>query len=148
MNSKLRKYLTIIALGLAGGSIYFLPYIKYVFYDAQISTMGITNTQSGLMLTMYTIGNMILYIPGGIIADKVSPKKALVISLLSTTALAYIYAFSMNFAVAMVIWLGLSFSTAFVFWSSLMKAIRIIGTEEEQGLCTDCIMHVMVSQVP
>ena len=99
MNSKLRKYLTIIALGLAGGSIYFLPYIKYVFYDAQISTMGITNTQSGLMLTMYTIGNMILYIPGGIIADKVSPKKALVISLLSTTALAYIYAFSMNFAV-------------------------------------------------
>lgn len=51
MNSKLRKYLTIIALGLAGGSIYFLPYIKYVFYDAQISTMGITNTQSGLMLT-------------------------------------------------------------------------------------------------
>ena len=78
MNSKLRKYLTIIALGLAGGSIYFLPYIKYVFYDAQISTMGITNTQSGLMLTMYTIGNMILYIPGGIIADKVSPKKALV----------------------------------------------------------------------
>ena len=62
MNSKLRKYLTIIALGLAGGSIYFLPYIKYVFYDAQISTMGITNTQSGLMLTMYTIGNMILYI--------------------------------------------------------------------------------------
>lgn len=110
-----------------------LPYVKYVFYDAQISTMGITNTQSGLMLTMYTIGNMILYIPGGIIADKVSPKKALVISLLSTTALAYIYAFSMNFAVAMVIWLGLSFSTAFVFWSSLMKAIRIIGTEEEQG---------------
>ena len=69
MNSKLRKYLTIIALGLAGGSIYFLPYIKYVFYDAQISTMGITNTQSGLMLTMYTIGNMILYIPGGIIAE-------------------------------------------------------------------------------
>lgn len=133
MNSKLRKYLTIITLGLAGGSIYFLPYIKYVFYDAQISTMGITNTQSGLMLTMYTIGNMILYIPGGIIADKVSPKKALVISLLSTTALAYIYAFSMNFAIAMVIWLGLSFSTAFVFWSSLMKAIRIIGTEEEQG---------------
>lgn len=93
MNSKLRKYLTIIALGLAGGSIYFLPYIKYVFYDAQISTMGITNTQSGLMLTMYTIGNMILYIPGGIIADKVSPKKALVISLLSTTDGIYLCVF-------------------------------------------------------
>ena len=30
-----------------------------------------SNTQSGLLLTMYTVGNMILYIPGGIIADKV-----------------------------------------------------------------------------
>ncbi|MDO5391309.1 MAG: MFS transporter [Eubacteriales bacterium] len=133
MNSKLRKYLTVLALGLAGGSIYFLPYIKYVFYDAQIAAMGISNTQSGLLMTMYTVGNMILYIPGGIVADKVKPKKALVISLLGTAALCYIYAFTLNFAIAMVVWLGLSFSTAFVFWSSLMKAVRIIGTEEEQG---------------
>ena len=134
MNAKVKKYLTVMTLGLAGGSIYFLPYIKYIFYDAQIASMGITNTQSGLLLTMYTIGNMILYIPGGIIADKVSPKKALVVSLLSTAALVYIYAFTMNFQIAMVIWTALSFSTAFVFWSSLMKAVRIIGTEEEQGL--------------
>lgn len=133
MNAKVKKYLTVMTLGLVGGSIYFLPYIKYIFYDAQIASMGITNTQSGLLLTMYTIGNMILYIPGGIIADKVSPKKALVVSLLSTAALVYIYAFTMNFQIAMVIWTALSFSTAFVFWSSLMKAVRIIGTEEEQG---------------
>ena len=95
--------------------------------------MHMSNTQSGLLLTMYTVGNMILYIPGGIIADKVSPKKALMISLLSTSALAYLYAFTMNFKIAMFIWMGLSFSTAFVFWSALMKAVRIIGTEEEQG---------------
>ena len=133
MSPKLRKYLTILSLGLAGGSIYFLPYIRNVFYDAQITSMGISNTQSGMLLTMYTIGNMILYIPGGILADKVSPKKALVVSLISTALLTYVYAFTMNYAVSLVIWLGLSFSTAFVFWSSLMKAVRIIGTEEEQG---------------
>ena len=132
MSPKLRKYLTILSLGLAGGSIYFLPYIRNVFYDAQITSMGISNTQSGMLLTMYTIGNMILYIPGGILADKVSPKKALVVSLISTALLTYVYAFTMNYAVSLVIWLGLSFSTAFVFWSSLMKAVRIIGTEEEQ----------------
>ncbi len=133
MESKFRKYFTIITLGLAGGSIYILPYIKYAFYDAQIAAMGITNTQSGLMMTMYTIGNMILYIPGGIIADKIPPKKALVVSLLSTTVLGMIYAFSMNFIVGLIVWLGLSFTTVFLFWSSLMKAVRIIGTEDEQG---------------
>lgn len=133
MESKARKYLTIIALGLAGGSIYFLPYVKYVFYDAQIAAMGINNTQSGLLLTMYTIGNMVLYIPGGYLADKVSTKKALIISLVATSVLTWVYAFSLNFVVSMIIWLGLSFSTAFVFWSALMKAVRIVGTEEEQG---------------
>lgn len=133
MQSKLRKYLTIAALGLAGGSIYFLPYIKYVFYDAQIAAMGITNAQSGLLLTMYTIGNVILYVPGGIIADKVSPKKSLVVSLIATGILCLIYAFTLNYYLSLAIWLGLSFSTAFVFWSSLMKAVRIVGTEEEQG---------------
>lgn len=133
MESKARKYLTIIALGLAGGSIYFIPYVKYVFYDAQLAAMGINNTQSGLLLTMYTIGNMVLYIPGGYLADKVSTKKALIISLVATSVLTWVYAFSLNFVVSMIIWLGLSFSTAFVFWSALMKAIRIVGTEEEQG---------------
>ena len=63
MNSKVRKYLTVITLGLAGGSIYFLPYVKYIFYDAQLAAMHMSNTQSGLLLTMYTVGNMILYIP-------------------------------------------------------------------------------------
>ena len=133
MESKARKYLTIIALGLAGGSIYFIPYVKYVFYDAQIAAMGINNTQSGLLLTMYTIGNMVLYIPGGYLAEKVSTKKALIISLVATSVLTWVYAFSLNFVVSMIIWLGLSFSTAFVFWSALMKAVRIVGTEEEQG---------------
>ncbi len=133
MNGKLKKYITVVALGLAGGSIYFLPYIKYVFYDAQIAAMGINNTQSGLLLSMYTIGNMILYIPGGILADKFSPKKSLIISLLSTAVLTFIYAFTFDYTIALGIWFCLSFSTAFVFWSSLMKAVRMIGTEKEQG---------------
>ena len=132
--SKVRKYLTVIALGLAGGSIYFLPYVKFVFYDAQLASMNITNTQSGLLMTAYTVTNMILYIPGGILADKLSTKKSLVISLIGATVLAYLHAFTMNnFVISMVIWLLLSLSTAFVFWSALMKAVRIIGTEEEQG---------------
>ncbi|WP_280139571.1 MFS transporter [Natronincola ferrireducens] len=124
----------IIALGLAGGSIYFLPYIKYVFYDAHIFSMNINNTQSGLLMTIYTIGNMILYIPGGILADKVSPRKALVYSCLGTAALVFLYAFSMeNFTVSILIWMGLAFSTGFVVWSALLKTVRIIGTEQEQG---------------
>lgn len=127
------KYLTLIILGFAGGSIYAFPYMKYVFYDPMINTLHISNGQAGFLLSMYAIGCMILYIPGGILADKISPKKALVISLLGTTALTVIFAVTFNYTVSLVIWLLLAFSSGFIFWSALVKAIRMIGNEKEQG---------------
>ena len=141
MNQTLKKYLTLIVLGLAGGSIYIFPYLKYVFYDPLIHVLHISNAQSGMLLTMYAIGCVILYIPGGILADKVNPKKALILSLLATSALTIIFAViiflglpgSVSFGISLVIWLLLAFGSGFVFWTALLKAIRIIGTEEEQG---------------
>lgn len=133
MSDKTRKYLAILALGISGGAIYLLPYIKYVFYDQQIVAMGITNQQSGFLLSMYAIGNIILYIPGGIIADRISAKKCLLFSLITTTALSILYGVTLNYGLALVIWLLLSITTVLVFWAALMKTVRIIGTEQEQG---------------
>jgi len=133
MNNKFRKYMAILALGISGGSIYLLPYIKYIFYNQQIEAMGITNQQSGFLLTMYAIGNVLLYIPGGILADKLSPKKCLLFSLISTTMLSVLFAFTLSYNIALVIWLLLSLTTILVFWASLIKTVRMIGTDEEQG---------------
>ena len=133
MNSKLRKYLSILALSAAGGSIYLIPYIRYVFYDHQIAAMGISNQQLGLLSTIYAIGCMILYIPGGIIADKTSTKKCIIISLLSTTLLTIAYGFTMGYVTSLIIWFLFAFSTTFVFWGSLFKTIRLIASDEEQG---------------
>ncbi len=134
MNSKMRKYLTVIALGLQEDrfisslcQIRFLRCTDCEYGNQQYAVRSFNDDVYGLQI-------LILYIPGGILADKISAKKALVISLAATSVLEYIYAFTMkSFAVSMMIWLALSLTTAFVFWSSLMKAVRIIGTEEEQG---------------
>lgn len=133
MNSKIRKYLSILALSAAGGSIYLIPYIRYVFYDHQIAAMGISNQQLGLLTTIYAIGCMCLYVPGGIVADKSSTRKCILFSLISTTILTLVYAFSMSYTSSLVIWFLFSFTTTFVFWGSLFKTIRLIGTDEEQG---------------
>lgn len=141
MNENIKKYLTLIVLGLAGGSIYIFPYLKYVFYDPIIEVLHISDTQSGLLLTMYAIGCVILYIPGGILADKMNPKKALLMSLSVATVLTAIFAAtilmglpgSAAYGISLVIWLLMAFASGFVFWTALLKAIRIIGTEEEQG---------------
>ncbi|MEG0856761.1 MAG: MFS transporter [Terrisporobacter sp.] len=131
--SKTRKYLAILALALAGGSIYLLPYLKYIFYDQMISVMEISNTQIATMVSIYSVGCMILYIPGGILADKLSTKKSLIVSLIATAILTILYGVTMNYTLSLVIWFLLSMTTAFIFWTSLMKAVGQIGTEEEQG---------------
>ena len=136
MNNNLKKYLTLIILGLAGGSIYIFPYLKYVFYDPLIQVLHISDTQSGLLLTMYAIGCVILYIPGGILADKMNPKKALMLSLAVATILTGAFAVTILLdlpGISLVIWLLIAFASGFVFWTAILKAIRIIGTEEEQG---------------
>ena len=133
MNNTMKKYLTILALSISGGTIYILPYMKYVFYDYQIDVMGITNQQSGLLLSMYAIGCMVLFIPGGIISDRFSAKKCIFWSLTTTTVLAVIYAFTFNYQLSLVLWLLLAITTCFVFWTALMKTLRMLGSDEEQG---------------
>jgi len=132
---KARKYINILILGAVGGTAFFLPYIRYFLFDGQLISMGITAAQSGFLLTIHTIVNIVLYIPGGVIADRINPKKAIGISLIGTALLSFLYAFTLDsYVMGLVIWAGLSVTTVGVFWGSLMKAVRIIGTEEEQGL--------------
>lgn len=131
--SSLRKYLTILALSFAGGSIYTLPYLKYIFYDPQMIVMGINNTQSGLLISMYAIGCMLSYIPGGLLADKISPRKAILASTSVTFLLGIIYAFTFDYHLSLIIWALMAISTAFVFWSALLKAVGMTGGQEEQG---------------
>ncbi|WP_176360017.1 MFS transporter [Desulfosediminicola ganghwensis] len=133
MSPFFRKYLCILALSIAGGSIYTLPYLKYVFYDTQLQVMGITNAQSGFLLSMYAIGCMLSYIPGGLITDRISPRKAIAYSLLGTSGLGFLYGFTFSYSMALVIWFLFALTTAFVFWTSLIKAIGMAGNRNEQA---------------
>ncbi len=133
-NSKLMKYLSIMSLGVAGGSIYLIPFIRYVFYTWQADAMMMSNQQLGILSTMYAIGNTILYVPGGIASDKFSTKKCMLFSLMSTTILTFLFSMKVNsYALALLVWFLFAFTTTFLFWCSLMKSIRMIGDESEQG---------------
>ncbi len=129
----LKKWLSLLALGTAGGSIFIIVYIKYVFYDQQLQAMGINNTQSGLLLTVYAIVAILLLLPGGGIADRHSPKKIICLSLLGTTVLTVVYAFTMNFYISMAIWVGFAITAAAAFMPCLLKTVAALGKPEEQG---------------
>lgn len=128
-----KKYLAILSLSLGAGAIYTMPYIKYVFYDALIESMNITNQQLGFLLTLYSTSCILLYIPGGWVADRFSTRKILSISLFATGLLSFWFAFSLDYKTSIIIWLLFGFSTGFAYWAASIKAVRLVGDENEQG---------------
>ena len=121
--------------GFVNAIMYTFPYVRYVFYEQQIIAMGITNTQSGQLMSIYSLCMMASMIPGGILADKFSTKKCLVYSVLASFVAICIYAFTMTFAVACFVWFMVGLSTNFVFWCGITKAVGMVGDAETQGSC-------------
>lgn len=134
-NSLRKQLLSILALSIAGGVIYLIPYMRYAFYDLQQQAMEISNTQIALLTTAYGIGCIILYIPGGILSDRTKVKGNIVVSLIAVSVLTVVYAFTARiYILSLIIWFLFALSTAFVFWGSLLKALRLMGNSRNQGL--------------
>lgn len=131
--SAVNRGLALFALGCAGGTIYIIPYLRYVFYDKLINVMQITNAELGTLLIGFSIAAIILLFFGGALADKFSSKMLIQLSLLGTTVLTVVFALTLNYHIALVIWVGLAVTTGFVFWPALMKAISRVGTPEKMG---------------
>ena len=66
------------------GVIFQLPYIRNTFYVPLVEALNLTNEEFGLLSTSYATVSMICYFFGGWIADRVSPRKLLTISFIST----------------------------------------------------------------
>lgn len=128
--SKVKLYLTLFALGLAGGAIFIIPYIRSVFYDLQLEVSGMTNAQSALLLTGFSIASLIFDVPCGMLCDKIESKKGLIFALVGTTLVTIVYAFfNTSFVVAVIIWLVLAFLTMGIYWPIFSKVLNIIGNK-------------------
>lgn len=128
-----RKYATLLLLGFCSASIYVLVYIRYYYYDAWLSALGATNAQAGLLYSVYALGCTISYLPGGLLADRLSIKKNLMTALVITAGLNFLFAFNQSYYLGLFIWFSLALTTGFVFWACLVKAVRLCGGPDEQG---------------
>ena len=93
---------------MAGELIFALPFhIARYFKPSLMSALNINNTALGDAFAIYGVLALLWYLPGGIIADKYSPKKLMVVSLLLTGLGGFYYSAIPNFT-------GLKF--LFGFW--------------------------------
>lgn len=117
---------------LVAGTVYKVPYLKSVFYDQMVSSLGVTHTQIGILSSVYAGVKMVLYIPGGIIADRLDTKKCLIFSLIGESLLTAVYATLPSMLILAAIQALMAVVNIF-FWTSFIKSIRILGRDQSRG---------------
>ncbi len=133
-SNRTKYFLAVISLGFVYGSMFNLAYMKYIFYDAMIEAMQCTNTQLGLLITVYTLVSCIGLLPGGWIADRYKTKGIIVVSAYLQAAVSIFFAFTMrSYVCAMITWIISGVASVTAFFAAILKAVSMVGGEDEQG---------------
>lgn len=133
--SKSSKVVTLILMILAMNTIYMLPYLMYTYYTPLQEAMGLIGRDAdyGRLLNVYGIANVILYLPGGWVADKFDCKKLLVFSMVSTGVLGLWEATFPSYTILLLIHILFAVTTVLTFWSSSVKCVNMLAEDGEQG---------------
>ena len=127
MSEKTRNRITLVVISLCAGIIYQVPYLKAVFYDALQTALGVSHTDLGSLNSIYGIVAMILYIPGGIMADKVRMKYLFPISMIACGLLVFWYSTIPPLRTLQLIHLLLGIFSILTFWSARVKIVRYLS---------------------
>ena len=131
--TRFQQMLRILTLGLTFSASSALPYVHIKFYDIIREVTQTTNNELGLLMTVFTGVGMLLYIPGGLLADRCSARKLLALSLAIIALCNFFFAFYHTYTIALFIWGVLAVAVNMIGWSALIKAVRESGAKDEQG---------------
>ncbi|MEK9756517.1 MAG: MFS transporter [Bacteroidota bacterium] len=104
-----------------------------VFRPTFLDVFNLNNLELGALFSTYGIVAFISYVFGGIIADKVSPRKLLSASLIFTSLGGILMMTYPSYFLLQVLFAYWGFTTVFLFWAPMIKATTIIGGIKRQG---------------
>ncbi len=130
---KINRWLIALILGLSLGFSYEPPYIRYTFHEQFTNILGYTDTQLGLMISVYGTVALIFYVVGGVSADKFSCRTLIIVSLLGSALGCGVMATYPPFWVALGVQALFVVTTIGLLWSPVYKVGALLGTQQEQG---------------
>ena len=128
-----RRWLTMTVLSFSGGVIFLLPFLQEVYYIPLAQALSLNNTQVGSLMSVFGATSLIVYFPGGWLADRVSPRKLITISLLTTGALGLYFATFPGYEMSLYIHAVWGVSITFLFWGAMIRMTRNWAPPAEQG---------------
>lgn len=127
------KWLRLLVLVLGGGTIYKLANLKDAFYIPMQEHMGLTHTEIGALLSANAIIATALFVVGGFLADRFTTRKLIPLGLIGTGCLGLYLATFPGYSQLLIVFSLLAICADCLFWPSLLKAIRNLGDDGEQG---------------
>lgn len=127
------KWLRFLILVLGGGTVYKLANLKDAFYVPMQAFMGLSHTEIGLLLSANAIIATALFVVGGMLADRFETRRLIPLGLIGTGCLGVYLATFPPFSSLLIVFSLLAVCADCLFWPSLLKAIRNLGNDQEQG---------------
>jgi nitrate/nitrite transporter NarK len=131
--SVFRRWLVMTILCLSGGVIYFLPFLTEVYYIPLQEAMDLSKTQLGSLISVFGTTSLIFCFPGGWLADRVSPRKLISLSCVSTGIAGFYFATFPSYGVSLAIHAFWGVTITLTFWSAMIKATRNWAPANRQG---------------
>jgi sugar phosphate permease len=122
------------SLVVAGEAVFGLPFhVTRFFRPTVLSVFGLTNTELGQAMAAYGVVAMLVYLPGGLLADRFTARSLITASLL-LTALGGMYMATFPGLVGLaVLWAFWGLTSISMLWAALIRATRDWGGREQQG---------------
>jgi len=119
---------------LAGELVFSLPFhLARFFRPTFLDIFNLSNTNLGDIFAVYGLMAMISYFLGGIIADKISARKLMAVSLLLTASGGIYMSTIPNLFGMTLLYAYWGITTTFLFWAAMLKATKEWGGENTQG---------------
>lgn len=128
-----RHWLVMLVLGFSGGIIFLLPFVREVLYKPLSEALALSNTEFGTLMSVFGITSMLSYLPGGWIADRLSPRKLITSALLLTGGLGLYFSTFPGYVTSLVIHGCWGITITLLFWSSMIRVTRAWAPPTEQG---------------
>lgn len=130
---KNKRWFTLAIIVLTIAVMTELPYMRWAMYEPLREALGMDNATFGQSMSLFGFLSMLLYIPGGLLADRVSHRKLFAGGAIGGGLLG-LWFMTLPSAIEVLIIHGLwSITNIMMVWPTMIKAVSVLGDESEQG---------------
>ncbi|OBX24892.1 sugar phosphate permease [Gelidibacter algens] len=130
-----QSIIVILLLILAGEAIFVLPFVlARIFRPTFLEVFDINNFELGSCFSVYGVVAFISYFFGGSLADKYAPRTLMAVALFMTAIGGFYMATFPSYFALKILFGYYGFTTIFLFWAPMIKATRVWGGQNKQGL--------------